>query len=114
MTNHCIDLDAAFQALSDPTRRAIVRSLAARPASVSELLVPFEMAKPTMLQHVRVLEKSGFVATEKIGRVRMCFLRAEALEAAMSWLDAQKSIWEARADRFDAYVLTLEAEESTK
>ncbi len=110
MTNQ---LDLAFGALSDPTRRAVVMRLSTKPASVSELAEPFAMAMPTLLQHIRVLEASGLIETEKIGRVRMCRLRVEAMRETEQWLGMQRAIWERRLDRMEAYVSDLQSKEKT-
>ena len=107
MTNKHEALDRAFGALSDPTRRAMVMRLTRGPASVGELSEPFAMAMPTLLQHVRVLEKSGLIETEKIGRVRKCSLQAEVLAGTEQWLASQRADWERRLDRMESYVVAL-------
>jgi len=107
MANQLPPLDQVFSALSDPTRRAIVMRLCAGEASVGELADPFTMALPSFMKHIRVLEESGLVQSEKSGRVRTCRLRPEALVGAEDWLSQQRAIWEARLDRFEAYVMTL-------
>src|SRR5262247_3317879 len=103
-----LQLDHVFHALSDPTRRAIVQRLIRGPASVSELARPFAMAMPSLLQHLRVLEESRLIRSEKVGRVRTCAMQPAALELAQGWLDEQRAIWESRLDRFDAYVTHLQ------
>jgi len=100
-------LDDTFRALADPTRRAVVQALGRGPASVSELARPFEMALPSFLQHLKVLEDSGLVTTAKTGRVRTCTLRKEPLAAAEHWLEAQRSLWTQRLDQLDRLVLQL-------
>ena len=104
-------LDDTFRALADPTRRAVVQALGRGPASVSELAKPFEMALPSFLQHLKVLEESGLVTTAKSGRVRTCSLRREPLAAAETWLEAQRSLWTQRLDQLDAFVLHLKNDE---
>ncbi len=79
------------------------------PASVGELSEPFAMAMPTLLQHIRVLEMSGLIETEKIGRVRTCSLQAEVLTGTEQWLASQRAVWEQRLDRMEAYVVALHA-----
>lgn len=106
-----ISLDDTFRALADPTRRAVVRALGRGPASVSELARPFDMALPSFLQHLRLLEKTGLVTTIKTGRVRLCTLRAEPLAAAERWLEDQRSLWTKRLDQLDRLVLDMKAEE---
>jgi DNA-binding transcriptional ArsR family regulator len=98
MPNH-VNLDAIFKSLGDPSRRRVVARLAAGPASVSELAEPLEMALPTVMQHLAVLEHAGLLASEKHGRVRTCRLRPEALRAAERWLDSTRTEWEIRLDR---------------
>ena len=81
------------------------------PASVSDLARPITMALPSFLQHLHVLEKSGLIRSRKVGRVRTCEIENEALGTAEQWLTRQRSIWEARLDRLDDYLLTLHAQE---
>lgn len=106
-------LDETFRALADPTRRAVVQALGRGPASVSELARPFEMALPSFLQHLKVLEDSGLVTTAKTGRVRTCTLRTEPLAAAEHWLEVQRSLWTRRLDQLDAFVLQLKDTEES-
>jgi len=107
MTYHSPDLNALFQALSDPTRRAVLSRLAKGPAPVSELAEPFDMALPSFMGHLKKLEDGGLIETTKTGRIRTCALRPEALEPARSWIDEQREIWEGRLDRLDDYVIRL-------
>jgi DNA-binding transcriptional ArsR family regulator len=100
-------LDILFQALGDPTRRAILERLARGPATVTELAAPFDMALPSFLAHVRRLEVTGLVATDKAGRVRTVTLVPGAFTPVRGWLDDQRAIWESRLDRLDDYVTRL-------
>lgn len=104
MAKYSSDLDAAFAALADPTRRAIVSRLCERPQSVSELSRPFDIALPSLLKHVRVLEQSGLVSSEKTGRVRTCRIEPRALQAAESWIHSHVTEWEKRLDRMEAHI----------
>ncbi len=88
-----------FHALSDPARRSMLERLSRGPASVSELGVPLDMSLAAVVQHVQVLEDSGVVRTEKIGRVRTCHLTAERLRAAEGWISERRTLWERRFDR---------------
>lgn len=99
-------LDAAFHALADPTRRAVVSRLTRSPAPVKELAAPFDMGLPAFLKHLRVLEDSGLITTEKTGRIRTCRVRVERLAEAESWLSEQRAHWLAITDRLTAYVET--------
>ncbi|TPQ39728.1 transcriptional regulator [Bradyrhizobium guangdongense] len=110
MANNETQLDRIFAALADPTRRAIVMRLCDGEASVGELANPFDMALPSFMKHIHVLELSGLVQSEKAGRVRTCRLRPEAMVGAEDWLQHQRAIWEARLDRFEAYVMKLKKE----
>ena len=101
MTNHQARLDETFHALADPTRRAVIRSLGRGPASVSELARPFEMALPTFLQHLKVLEHCGLIRSRKVGRVRTCELKPQRLADAENWLNAQRAFWAKRLDQLD-------------
>lgn len=102
-------LDAWFAALADPTRRSIVDRLSRGPASVSELARPLTMSLPAVVQHVQVLEGSGLVSTEKVGRVRMCRLEADALGEVERWLHERRFFWQRRLDRLGE-VLAVEPE----
>lgn len=108
MANQSIQLDDVFGALADATRRAIVMRLCEGEASVGELAKPFEMALPSFMKHIRVLETSGLVETHKSGRIRTCRIRPQAIAGAEHWMAQQRTIWEARLDRLEAYVAELE------
>jgi DNA-binding transcriptional ArsR family regulator len=99
MLNSQPQLDLVFQALSDPTRRAIVERLGRGPASVSQLAQPFAMTLPAVVQHLHVLEASGLVRSEKIGRVRTCRIDGLALSTAEGWIAERRTTWERRLDR---------------
>ncbi|MEO7572283.1 MAG: metalloregulator ArsR/SmtB family transcription factor [Acidimicrobiales bacterium] len=101
-------VDGVFRALADPTRRQVVAELTRSPASVGELAAPFEMALPSFVQHLRVLEGCGVVRSTKQGRVRTYCLVPDRLRAAEDWLAAQRIEWERRGDRFQQYVENLE------
>ncbi|AZO55949.1 MULTISPECIES: helix-turn-helix transcriptional regulator [unclassified Mesorhizobium] len=104
-------IDGIFRALADPTRRRVVERLNRSPASVSELAQPFEMALPSFIDHLKILEGCGLVRSQKTGRVRTYELAPEPLKLAESWLAEQRTLWERRLDQFDAYVMTLKEQE---
>ncbi len=110
MANQSPHLDRIFAALADPTRREIVMRLCDGEASVGELAGPFDMALPSFMKHIHVLETSGLVRSEKSGRVRTCRLSPDALLGAEDWFQQQRAAWEARLDRFEAYVMKLKQE----
>lgn len=107
MAKHDPDLSLLFHALSDPTRRSILTRLAEGPAPVTALFAPTGLRLPTVMRHLSVLEEAGLIATAKDGRVRTCAIVPEALAPVRTWLDDQRSLWEDRLDRLDAYVMTL-------
>jgi DNA-binding transcriptional ArsR family regulator len=92
-------LDRVFQALADPSRRAIVERLSRSDASVSELAQPFAMSLAAVVQHVQLLEACGLIRTEKVGRVRNCSLDRAALSQAELWLSQRRTFWEDNLDR---------------
>jgi DNA-binding transcriptional ArsR family regulator len=100
----CSELDEVFHALADGSRRAMVERLSRGPASVSELAKPFEMALPTVVQHLGVLEKAGIVTSEKVGRVRTCQLVPGALSPAADWISRQRLPAERRLDRLGDFL----------
>ena len=93
MLNRSSGLDATFQALADPGRRAILEHLSKGPASVSQLAQPFEISLPAIMQHLSVLEDAGLVRSEKVGRVRTCRIEQKALSAADAWIKARRREW---------------------
>jgi len=99
MLNYQPPLDLVFQALADPTRRAIVERLGRGPATVSQLALPFAMSLPAVVQHIHVLEASGLVRSEKVGRVRTCRMDSLALGTAERWIADRRTTWERRLDR---------------
>jgi DNA-binding transcriptional ArsR family regulator len=109
MLNDSPKLDRAFQALSDPVRRGMLARLSRGPASVSELAKPLSISLPAVLQHLKALEESGLVRSEKKGRVRTVRLDAKTLEFAESWIADRRAEWEAQLDRFENYLRTLKA-----
>jgi DNA-binding transcriptional ArsR family regulator len=102
--NNQSDSDVVFHALSDPTRRRIVERLGRGPASVSEIAAPLPMSMPAVVQHLQVLEASGLVASEKVGRVRTCRLVVKRLDTVQDWIDARRAAWERRLDRLGDYL----------
>jgi len=104
MLNQPANLDLMFQALADPSRRSMIDRLTGGPASVSELAQPFAMSLPAVVQHLQVLEASGLVRSEKIGRVRTCRIEPEALSMAEKWLNERRVAWMGRLDRLGEYL----------
>lgn len=107
MANHDPNLDLIFQALSDPTRRAMLARLGQGVQAVTTLARPTGLALPTVMRHLSVLENAGLIATEKSGRARLCRAEPQALAHAADWLAEQRVQWEGRLDRLEAYVQTL-------
>lgn len=105
MENYSSELDGLFQALADPTRRAVLGRLGHGAASISDLAEPFDMALPSFMKHVRFLEESGLIRTQKQGRVRTCTLERARFAMLENWLSEQRAIWEARTDRLEQLVL---------
>lgn len=101
-------LDSAFAALADPTRRAIIRSLAGGDATVSELAEPFDISLPAVSKHLKVLERSGLISRQRQAQFRPCHLEAEALEVAADWINAQRRTWDERFDKLDAHLEDLQ------
>lgn len=93
-----------YQALADPGRRLMVDRLARGPASVSELAKPLDMSMSAVVQHLAVLEASGLVRSQKIGRVRTCHIEPKALTMAEQWIAERRSQWERRLDRLGDYL----------
>jgi DNA-binding transcriptional ArsR family regulator len=104
-----------FHALAEPTRREMVERLSRGPATVSELAKPFDMSLAAVVQHLAVLEESGIVSSEKIGRVRTCRLEPGKLQLAEKWINERRLLWEQRLDRLGDFLAAEEDEgRSTK
>jgi len=99
MPHRKIHVDRVFHALGDPTRRALVERLSEGPISVSLLAKPLAITLAAVVQHLQVLEKSGLVRTEKLGRVRTCRIETAGLSVAEQWIEDRRAIWEKRLDR---------------
>jgi len=97
-------IDVVFHALSDANRRAMIDRLLDGPASVSELARPLAISLPAVVQHLHVLEDSGVVRSQKVGRVRTCELEPRVLDTAERWIGERRAIWEARLDRLGAFL----------
>src|SRR3954447_21959444 len=105
------ELDTTFAALSDPTRRAIVKRLADGEASVTELAAPCAMSLPAVSKHLKVLEKAGLISRGRRAQWRPCRLEPEPLKEASDWLQEYRRLWEERLDRLDEYLQTLQGKE---
>jgi DNA-binding transcriptional ArsR family regulator len=105
-------LDLAFHALADPARRSMIDRLSRGPASASELAAPLPMSLSAAVQHLRILEASGLVRSEKVGRVRHCRLDREQLHAAEGWIADRRALWNARLDALGDFLTGMEKEVS--
>lgn len=110
MDHYSDQLDGIFQALADPTRRAVLARLGKGPASISDLAEPFDMALPSFMKHIHFLEGSGLIQTQKQGRVRTCIIEKQQFKAVEAWLWQQRSLWEGRTDRLEHFVTRAQTE----
>jgi DNA-binding transcriptional ArsR family regulator len=104
-------LDAAFTALADPTRRAILARLTAGDAGVLEVAAPFAISQPAVSKHLKVLETAGLISRHKDAQRRLCRLEPERLRQLSDWVGTYREFWEASFDRLDRYLDTLQHEE---
>ncbi|MCY1033335.1 metalloregulator ArsR/SmtB family transcription factor [Corallococcus sp. BB11-1] len=107
-------LSGIFQALADPTRRAVLARLGLGPASISDLAAPFDMALPSFMKHIHLLEGSGLIRTHKEGRVRTCALEKKPFATVEGWLSSQRALWEGRTDRLEQFVTTAHDKEEPR
>jgi len=114
MEQYSEQLSGIFQALADPTRRAVLGRLGKGPASISDLAQPFDMALPSFMKHIHFLEDSGLIQTRKEGRVRTCALEKKQFAVVQAWLSAQRALWEGRTDRLEQFVATAPRKEKSK
>ena len=108
MEQHSEQLDGLFQALADPTRRAVLGRLGQGPASITELAKPFDMALPSFMKHIHFLEDNGLIRTRKQGRVRTCAIEKKRFAAVEAWLCEQRALWEGRTDRLEQFVTSTQ------
>jgi DNA-binding transcriptional ArsR family regulator len=101
-------LSATFQALADPTRRAILARLALGETSVSELASPFKMSMPAVSKHLKVLEHAGLITRSRDAQMRPCKIEAQALKQADDWLEEYRQLWEQRLDRLEDYLKAVQ------
>ena len=107
MPKQSVELNRVFQALADPTRRAVLEKLSRGPAAMGDLAEPFDMALPSFSQHLDVLENCGLVRSEKSGRVRTYRLAPLPLMVAENWMARQRATWDRRLDQLDDYLKTM-------
>ena len=101
-------LDATFTALADPTRRAIVARLASGDATVNELAAPFDMTLPGISKHLKVLERCGLISRTRRAQFRPCHLEGEVLDAALSWIEENRRVWNERFEKLDEHLRNLQ------
>lgn len=114
MTLHSTQIDRAFYALSDPTRRAVLSRLVEGELPVTALAEPFNMALPSFAQHLKVLEDCGLIASEKRGRSRWCRLERARFDEAANWMEAERRRWAERLDRLELYLDNTEESDDGK
>src|SRR5262245_44455951 len=103
-------LSLTFAALADPTRRAILKRLAAGPANVKELSRPFDMSGPAVCKHLRVRERAGLIRRGREAPSRPCRLEPAPLKQVVVWAEAYRAFWDASFDRLDVYLQQLHAQ----
>lgn len=113
MAKYSFSISEVFQALADPTRCAIICALVGGSQTVSTLAAPFDMALPSFMKHITVLERSGLIRSSKLGRSRTCELVPAKLQQAEQWIAEQRALWEARSDRMTAFVERLHQQEQS-
>ena len=101
-------LDAAFAALADPTRRAIVSRLSRGDATVTELAAPFDMSLPGVSKHLKVLERGGLISRGRDAQFRPCHLEVDVLDGAMDWITTHRRMWDERFDKLDAHLAEIQ------
>jgi len=111
MDKRSIELDAIFHALADPTRRAVLGRLGEGAATIGELAAPFDMALPSFMKHIGVLERSRLIVSRKSGRVRTCALDRENLIAAERWFGEQHLLWQTRYSQLDSLLASMKGDD---
>ncbi|MBT2587660.1 helix-turn-helix transcriptional regulator [Arthrobacter sp. ISL-95] len=111
MTTTVEHLDAAFAALADPTRRAILTTLARGDATVSELAAPFSMSLPAVSKHLKVLETSGLISRSRSAQYRPCHLERVVLDDIGEWIEQHRRLWNERFDKLDEHLQAIQGSE---
>lgn len=106
-------LSAVFMALADPTRRAMLQALSRGDRTLTELASPFSMSVPAVTKHLRILERAGLISRTRQAQRKPCSLQAQPLKEAAAWIDQYRAEWEARLDRLDAFVTSLQQQEDS-
>jgi len=112
MDKQAIALNAVFHALADPTRRAVLARLGRGDATISDLAKPFDMALPSFMKHIGVLEKSRLIVSRKSGRVRTCALDRESIVAAERWFGEQHLLWQTRYTNLDSLLASIKGDDN--
>lgn len=112
MDNQSAELDAVFHALADPTRRAVLARLGQGSATIGELAAPFDMALPSFMKHITVLERSRLIVSRKQGRVRTCALDRDNLIAAERWFGEQHLLWQTRYSKLDSLLASIKGDDN--
>jgi len=112
MDNKLVELDAIFHALADATRRAVLARLGEGTATIGELAAPFDMALPSFMKHIGVLERSRLIVSRKCGRVRTCALDRENLIAAERWFGEQHLLWQTRYSKLDSLLASIKGDDN--
>lgn len=107
-------LSQTFNALADPTRRAMLARLSKGEATVTELAKPFDISMPAITKHLKVLEKAGLISKGKEAQWRPCQINGEALKQASDWMEQYRMFWEESFDRLDAYLKTMTSKQAAK
>ena len=114
MVKYEAQLDAVFTALAHPARRAMLARLGQGEATVGELAEPLEMTLPAVTKHLKMLERAQLISRSRNAQWRPCRLEVEPLKAASGWIEEQRVVWEARLDRLESYLHTLEKQKGKK
>ncbi len=101
-----------FQAIADPTRRQIINLIAQQPMNLNALAEKFEVTRPAISNHIRILNECGIVAIEQVGRERYCSIRPDNLKEAAEWINQFNALWEQRIDSFDKYLQQLKTKKN--
>jgi DNA-binding transcriptional ArsR family regulator len=98
------DLNRAFAALADPTRRAILAQLAAGEATVNELAAPFDLTQPAISKHLKVLERAQLISRGRAAQTRPCRIEVTPLKEVANWIESYRNLWDDSFDRLDAFL----------
>jgi DNA-binding transcriptional ArsR family regulator len=101
-----------FQAIADPTRREIIHLIAQHPMNLNAIADNFDISRPAISNHIKILEECGIINVEQVGRERHCTIQPGNLKEVATWIGQYQVLWEEKLESFEKYLYQLKAKRS--